>query len=275
MSTSLRRIAKAWLPPAVTGGLLRMRHGPGITFTGPYASWSEACASASGYDAANILERVLETSRRVRSGEVAFERDSVAFDQVIHSFPLLAGLLRAAAGNGNRLAVLDFGGSLGSSYRQCRRFLDGLSELRWTVVEQPHYVECGQKHFSSGELSFRRTIAEAIADRPPTVALISGVIQFLPEPFAVLDELLGCGASTVIIDRTPFAEIREDLIAVQHIPPAIFKASYASWIFARAPFLDRVRGRFEILAEFDSAADGRAWLGAQEFVYGGLILQRR
>ena len=88
----------------------------------------------------------------------AFERDGVVFDQPDYNFPLLACLLRVATESGNRLRVLDFGGSLGSTYFQCRPFLGGVSELRWTVVEQPQFVECGRREFEDGEvqaLAFR------------------------------------------------------------------------------------------------------------------------
>jgi len=275
MPSSMRRLAKAWLPPAIAGLLRTIHLGKGITFTGPYSDWQTACGSASGYDAENILERVKQTTLRVKTGEIPFERDSVAFDRVHHSYPVLAGLLRASAENGNQLSLLDFGGSLGSSYRQCRSFLSVLESIRWSIVEQPHYVRCGQSTFADDELRFHFTIADCMREERPNAALVSGVIQFLPRPFDVLTELMDSGVQYIVIDRTPFADMAKDAIAVQHIPPSIFEASYASWIFAEAPFRSRLRERFEILAEFDSAADGRARVGHQEFVYGGMILRRR
>ena len=55
-----------------------------------------------------------------------YERDSVLFDTIRYSWPLLSDLLRAASEDQNHLSVLDFGGSLGSSYYQNRVFLSHL-----------------------------------------------------------------------------------------------------------------------------------------------------
>src|SRR5690606_1701818 len=106
-----------------------------------------------------------------------FERDSMLFDEVHHSFPVLAGLLRAAAENAGSLSVLDFGGSLGSSYYQCKDFLAVIRELQWSVVEQEHFVRAGREEFSTDRLNFFYSIAECVESAAPNVALLSGVLQ--------------------------------------------------------------------------------------------------
>ena len=52
---------------------------------------------------------------KVKNGETVYERDSVIFDQIEYSWPVLTGLMCAAAQNSGCLKVLDFGCSLGSS----------------------------------------------------------------------------------------------------------------------------------------------------------------
>jgi putative methyltransferase (TIGR04325 family) len=39
---------------------------------------------------------------------------------------------------------------LGSSYFQNRKFLQSLPDVRWNVVEQPHYVDAGRKYIEEG-----------------------------------------------------------------------------------------------------------------------------
>jgi putative methyltransferase (TIGR04325 family) len=39
---------------------------------------------------------------------------------------------------------LDFGGSLGSSYFQNKKFLDALRLVEWNVVEQENFVATGE-----------------------------------------------------------------------------------------------------------------------------------
>ena len=98
-------------------------------WSGNYTSWQEAKANCTGYDAANILEKCKNALLKVKNGEAAYERDSVLFNQIQYSWGLLAGLQKAALENNGNLCVLDFGGSLGSTYFQNKAFLSSLKKL--------------------------------------------------------------------------------------------------------------------------------------------------
>lgn len=268
----VKTLAKKWLPPALLE-CLKPLHGRSIYFSGVYADWEIASAHATGYDSALILERVRQAMFRVKSGEAVYERDSVVFDKVQYSFPVLAGLLRAALENGNRLEVLDFGGSLGSSYFQCRNFLSVVSSLQWGVVEQEHFVRCGKADFETEQLRFFFTIAECMAQVSPNVALLSSVLQYLPQPYKLLDDLIAERVKYVVIDRTPFSDASVDRITVQHVPPSIYPASYPCRVFSRQGFLDRFLGSYDVIAQFDSN-DVRASVKGLEFAFGGMILRK-
>ena len=78
----------------------------------------------------------------------------MVFNEVQYAWPLLAGLLWVAAKHGGRLEVLDFGGSLGSSWFQNRAFLAGLGAVGWNVVEQSATVDVGRREFADETLCF-------------------------------------------------------------------------------------------------------------------------
>src|SRR3972149_5831251 len=139
------------VPPALLRAVRRTR-AKGITFSGNYRRWEDALAHSTGYDDSTILARVEAATSKVVSGQAAFERDSVVFDKIEYSFPVLAGLLRAAAEHDGRLSVLDFGGSLGSSFRQCQTYLSVLRALDWHVVEQERFVRLGRERFETEQL---------------------------------------------------------------------------------------------------------------------------
>lgn len=264
---------KQWLPPVLIAHLKPLfRHG--VYFSGRYGDWASASKSAGGYDAELILEKVKRATLEVIAGRAASERDSVLFSEVQHSFPVLAGLLRGAAENGGRLSVLDFGGSLGSSYFQCRNFLSVLGSLSWNVVEQPHFVRCGRECVESGQLKFYFTIDEALRENKPNVVLLSSVLQYLHEPYLVLSELMQSKVDYLIIDRTPFNEAHHDAITIQHVPPSIYPASYPCRIFSKQALLEYLSRQYEIVAEFDSA-EGIAIAGGMKFTFGGAILRRK
>jgi putative methyltransferase (TIGR04325 family) len=196
---SVKDRLRRWAPPDAIALLRR-----GIRFKGKYAAWSEAEAHATGYQAQTILDRAIIAAEAVRSGRAAWDRDGVTFAVPLYPYPMLAGLALAAARAQGRLSVLDFGGALGSSYFQCRPWLKRLDGHLWAVVEQEHFVATGRRRFESRELRFVSSIGEAVNIAAPNVALLSSVLQFLPEPARMLAELADAWLPTIIIDRTPF-----------------------------------------------------------------------
>lgn len=266
------KFAKAWLPPALINRLRPLLK-YGIYYSGNYSDWAAAQRHASGYDSSSILERVKQARLKVIAGEAKYERDSVLFDEIQHSFPLLAGLLRAAVENDNRLSVLDFGGSLGSSYFQCSDFLSILPSLKWGVVEQQNFVECGRELFENEHLKFYSKIAECLRHAEPNVALLSNVLQYLPEPYAVLEELIASNIPYILIDHAPCSKKESDFITVQNVPASIYDASYPCRIFGKKSLRDIFQGRYEMLASFDSSS-GSAIADGMEFAFYGMILRK-
>src|SRR6266702_290349 len=114
MHNRRRKLFSDCIPPIL--GKLYERLIKRCGYFGNYSGYDKACQASTGYDSDLILERVRDALLKVKSGEAVYERDSVLFDEVQYSWPLLAGLLWIASCNGNRLHLLDFGGSLGSSY---------------------------------------------------------------------------------------------------------------------------------------------------------------
>ena len=189
---------------------------------------------------------------KVISGEAAYERDSVLFDKVQHSFPVLAGLLHAAVANGGNLSVLDFGGSLGSSYYQCRGFLSELKSLKWSIVEQPKFVECGRELFESEELKFYYDIDECLISEKPDVVLLSGVLPYIECPYEQVKDIIKRNLEYIILDRTPVVGLESDILTVQKVPKIIYEASYPCWFLSEKKLLLCLLNRYKILGEWES-----------------------
>lgn len=227
---------------------------------GDYASWEDAVMASSGYDSRIILEKVKTSLLKVKNGEAVYERDSALFDQVEYAWPLLAGLMWVAAQSGGRLNVLDYGGSLGTTYFQNRWFLKDLSEVRWNIVEQPHYVETGKRYFEDDELRFYYDIEACLSETSPRVIIFSGVLPYLEKPYGVLEQALHLTFDVIIVDRTSCWRGKSDRLGVQKVPPHIFEAGYPIWIFSLDKFRDFF-ARHEIVAEFPGFADDGASYG--------------
>lgn len=271
MNIRLRSMARKWIPAEVLR-LSRAWLRYGVVFSGEFDSWQEASVKGRGYDAPEILAKVAEATRAVKNGAAVFERDSVLFSEPHYPYPLIAGLLRAAARHGGRLSVVDFGGSLGSSYYQCRDFLRDLPEVRWCVVEQPQFVRKGREEFGDGVLSFADSIEEACAAVAPNVIVFSGVLQYLPDPWSVLRQADESGVHSIIIDRVSVIQGAHDVISVQKIPKRISASSYPIRLFTRDSLLNPLEKRYAVLAEFD-AVDGILGGLLRPVAYRGYILE--
>ena len=152
LRSHLKAVFKELCPPVLEK--FYKAHFEPFGWSGNYVTWDEALAETTGYDSRVILEKVKASTLKVKSGEAVYERDSVLFDEMKYSWPILAGLLKIAIQYGNFLELIDFGGSLGSSYFQNRAFLGKAVAVKWHVVEQHQFVECGKRYFENEELKF-------------------------------------------------------------------------------------------------------------------------
>lgn len=261
---------KAWVPPKLLP-LLRNLGGHSLRFVGGYHSWEQAERASSGYSHSDILKKVASATRKVLKGEAAFERDGFTFAEADYSYPLVAMLMHAALSNGGNLDVIDFGGSLGSTYRQCLPLLDTVAGLRWQVIEQEHYVDAGKAEFEDGALSFHKRLEDTestVGNRQ--VLLLSSVMQYLRQPDVEVRKLMSGKTSHVVIDRTPMHHESGHRLCVQHVPTNLNEGNYPCWILSRKDLLALFPSPWRLLTEFP-CLDGK-WRtdDGLDFEYRGL-----
>jgi putative methyltransferase (TIGR04325 family) len=266
-----KKTLKPWIPPAILSAIKRK---PVRCFSGNYSTWEEAVSDSTGYDDPQILEKVKESLLKVRGGVATFERDSVLFKKIEHSWPVLTGLLWSSAQSKNELHILDFGGSLGSHYFQNKAFLGHLQNIKWNIVEQKNFVECGKKYFEDNHLSFYDTIEESLEKDRSNVFLASGSVQFLEKPYNFLSKVEKSGFDFIIFDRTTFLK-DEDRLTVQHVPKRIYEASYPAWFLNEQKFLGVFHQKYELTADWDLPGGGLDDLGDAETIKKGYIFRKK
>lgn len=254
MRLRLKKIIKLFVPPLLLQGYRALCGRPEDNYglSGDYHTWDEAMHDSTGYGSEIILEKTKKALLKVKNGEAVYERDSVLFDEVQYAWPLLSGLMWVAAQAKGNLNVLDFGGSLGTTYFQNHAFLRHLSGVRWNIVEQPKYVAAGKKWFEDDYLKFYLNVEDCLKETQPNAVILGSVLQYLERPYDKLRELLELRCGCIIIDSTPFWDGPADRLCVQNVPPTIYPASYPSWIFSIQKFRAQLNNEWNILAEFDS-----------------------
>ncbi len=269
---TFRDTLREWLPPVMIRQARRLT-GRGLRFDGNYATWADAQRASGGYDREDIVRRVYESELKVKQGEAADERDGVLFDTVQFSLPVMAALARIACLKQRALRVLDFGGAFGGMYRQYRAF--GLPpEVSWNVVEQPAFIRLGRSAFETPELRFASSIVEVLANGLPDVVLFSSVLQYLEHPASVLQQIADAGIPHVIIDRTPCHARERNVLAVQHVPVEIYKASYPCWVFSRSCLLESCGEDYRQIASFTDGS-GPWHASSVKFELCGFALDRK
>ncbi|MBT5486513.1 MAG: methyltransferase, TIGR04325 family [Deltaproteobacteria bacterium] len=274
MIQKFKTLAYDWLPPAILRQI-RRRRSADIRFEEEYATWKDATENCTGYDSEGILEKVLEATLKVKNGEAVYERDSVLFDHIEYSWPVLSGLMWVAARNNGRLNVLDYGGSLGTSYFQNRKFIEPLEQIRWNVVEQSHYVEAGQTHIQDHQLHFFKTIEECLVENEPNVILLSSVLQYLEDPLYLIKKFSASKTTCLIIDRTPFSSFDVDRLLVQKVSEPIYSASYPIWIFSMSKFLQILEPDWFLIAQCQSPEGSVNSTNGFEFSFQSILLELR
>ncbi len=216
-----------------------------------YSNWQTAEKQCDGYATAPVLESIVKASRAVAQGDALYERDGVTHHSFAENEQLIAALRHVAEAEG-RFQVLDFGGSLGSLYRQHRWFLSDFSDFVWCVVEQNSFVETGKRLFENNKLKFEPSIAEACKKYQPNVVVMSNSLQRMERPFEVLEELAKSDMPYLFIEQTPLIQAADNRITQSFFPAKKCKSSYPTWLFAETKFKEKLSQYYQILNEFEA-----------------------
>jgi putative methyltransferase (TIGR04325 family) len=282
MTVATKAVARSLCPPLLwqLGHSMKSRFhataeaAPQGPFVGPFDSWQQAVERSDGWDADVITARSLASALAVRDGLVEWEQDTIACDKILYSPAILAMLVLAAARDGGRLDVIDFGGNLATNYYQNRKILGALGgkDVRWHIVERPVFVELGRRHFAHGELAFHPSVDDALAavGRIPDAFLFSGSLQCLAEPIALLDRVAAAAPPVLAFDRLLVAPDDTHRIYVQRPDPKYYyPATYPSWCFAKAPFIAHLGAAgYALVEDFTQTPD-------RPFDHCGMLFIRR
>lgn len=226
---NVKSLLKKILPKAIVNSLKK----PSLYgFFGNYTSWQDARDASAGYDSPVIFEKMKQAAMQIKNNNAAYERDTVVFDKPQYNDFVVTNLFSRFEID-NYLNVVDFGGSFGNVYFQHKNLLEKIENLSWSVVEQKHIVEFCKKEFANNIISFYEDldIDKVLETKKPNIALFGSSLQYVREPYVLLEKILNNSVGSVIIDRTPVLEDESsDRITVQKVNPRIYDASYPAWI---------------------------------------------
>jgi len=278
LKSRVKKYLKLLLPPGLSilyRGFRSRKNDP-VVWQGNFPDWDTAKKRSAGYENPLILEKTKNAILKVKNGDAAGERDSVLLGRVEYCWPVLTYLLKIALENNNQLDIIDFGGSLGSSYFQNRGMIPANVKLSWNVVEQPDYIGVGNHEIADENLKFFSSVKEAYANNGAKVLLLSSVLQYLEYPYRFLDEMMGYDFEYILVERTAFIDNAEDRITLQVVPPSIYEASYPAWFLNNEKFKKYISEKYFTLLEFESDIIGSLALEDKTAAYWrGYVFKRK
>lgn len=239
-------------------------------YEGDFHTWEEAKGSNLGYGEANILEKVRQATLEVIAGKYAYERDSVLFKNKEFSFHILAYIAKLGIKK-EKVVIVDYGGALGSTYLQNRKFLESLPiSIEYNVVEQNNFVEEGKKIFKEDKfIKFRYSLDE-IQEKIDLI-LFSGVLQYVDYYAKIILKALERNIPYIIVDRTPIC--CRERICIQRVADSMYAASIPVRVFKRDKLLNMFIGKYKLVYEFYSHVDGNIYFLDDKIEHKGFIFE--
>jgi len=253
MRRQLKSSLKKVLPPFfLEAGKSLFGIVPDLRFEGNFENWESAAAVCSGYSAQNIIAKVLSSTEFVLANPEFVERDGVVLEKSHPPFHLLWVLEKVLREFGE-LNVLDFGGALGSHYRQVRQYLPDAAKVNWVVVEQESYVKIGRR-FETNELKFTASIQDCISTGyQPNIIVLSGVLQYLSKMSFHILQIGELSAKYLFIDRTPMLESDGTAFVIQRVPESIYKAMYPAILQGKQQYRELLHKKWARIVEWESS----------------------
>lgn len=196
-------------------------------FVGDYPSFEAAEALATGYE----VEAYATTAANGLRTLIDAPAYTVLDERFMQVHSALAYISQAE--NLSSLSVLDYGGGTGV-YAKVMRQLMPSTAFDWSVLESAPVVAACQDIAGSPA----RFISE-LPSAPVDVAIISGTLQYLREPWAVLDQVAKI-ARWIILTRLPVVDGPEDRVTLQIVSPSL---SMPVWLLSEKKLRESLGSR--------------------------------
>jgi putative methyltransferase (TIGR04325 family) len=241
--SSLKRLAKDWIPPALHSLLRRhLRRPAPWEYVGQ--RWPENDRRVEGWDHPSVTrtleERWLTYIQRARSSEpwAFWPWDTTGRDAGAHHnlLSFAYAVARAAGEVDKPLTVLDWGGAFGHFYLIARAATP-LTDLIYTVKDRPSLCSAGAR--LNPEVRFVSSNHEVFASRYELV-LASNALQYAPDWRSLIASLAQASNRWLLILALPVVRQVPEFVVVQRPQGFGFAEDYISWIFNRGEFLARV-----------------------------------
>lgn len=218
---------------------------PEVRYIGDYSSWDSVSNECMGYDDSAILDKVINSTKKVLDGDAVWERDSYLFYEQKYDYSICAAILRCAVQNNNQsVRILDIGGALGSAYFQNREYLKDV-KLEYVIAEQDSFAEYGHRNLENGILKFIKSTENYDAYGKFDIILMSASLQYIPNYKEIISKINVAKPHYIILDRILVSDRRR--ICKEEVPEEIYKSSYPVMIYTEKEIMEFFGAEYKLI----------------------------
>lgn len=239
LNTFLFFKASKFYKSVMQGTIFSIFRKPALPYSGPYARWEDALSHSTGWDSPIVLDMVSVATENLLKGSYEYERDGVNFAKKPPVDPLKSCLKDLAGEVEN---IIDFGGGLGGT------FFNNLDiyknrEVNWIVIEQENFVKAGNLLADkySVDVDFINAFEE-VSVRKIDLVIFSGVLHYIENWASILNEAISRDAKYILVDRTPFHELGNQIFVQENPGYYQTKVSYPCWLLNLDQFMSSIQG---------------------------------
>jgi putative methyltransferase (TIGR04325 family) len=250
--------------------------------SGSYSTWAEALNNSQSYQNEKIIDQI-KSAALVAKTEKKYFRDGIVFENFQYSSELNNLISTAYIKNcvpfdvDRELKILDFGGGMGSQHLQFYQYLNNFGinfNYNWEVVEQDILANFGKKNLETKYLKFNTIKEFDFEKKSYDIVVLGAVLQYIENPFEILDKILEKSPSYIYIDRTPFWGGNTNEICLLKCNKFI-PGSYPSWIFSLNNFSNYFKKKYSLKINFNSEEGNFFFSKIREGVYSGMIWEKK
>jgi putative methyltransferase (TIGR04325 family) len=261
---NITKVINGMLPPAVKT-LIRGTLSRFIGFV-EVSSWAKAQHAVAGYESEIAIESIIDSIQQSHAAASGSKSLTSRDLQIISSFAIA---ISAAVVQSANVRVIDVGGAGGDYFFMFANAMPAVT-FDWVVVETPALATAITKTNLGEGRNIRWVSSLDEAGKDFDVALLSSVLQYVDDPYGLLNEVTN-RCKVMVINRIPLTSSGTDQATVQHVRTHGRRGAYPAWFFSNNVFLNEIDKSGDIVSRWAVPEDSHV-LKFQQIESQGMVV---
>ncbi|MDB0022452.1 methyltransferase, TIGR04325 family [Flavobacteriaceae bacterium] len=193
-----------------------------VLITKQALSWDHALKNSHNYNQDKLVNNIFLSTQNVLKKKYKYESDGINFNNLNIDHNFLESLKKCI--KTDNTILLDFGGSLGTTFFKYHDLISKNKLIEWFIIEQEKIFEKSKILNFPINLKFFKNIDEIQVK--PDIILLGSVLQYIEHHNKLLTKLISLKPNYVFIERTIFSINNLEPIYIQENYFNFKKTSY-------------------------------------------------